>query len=415
MALADNGNGCIVKGFQQIEDPAISIYVGRNFTITGNSFESEGSVIVDGNLYDQRITDRHENGSIAGKVMWGMGFYPPANATMLAVGGTAYNSTNFPTYVGGNSRIGGKAKRLRITTVQNLKEDGRGANYTGYYPYPDQKNAKILDQLGKANALKTDSDGDGTLDMDYNDYLTKTLKPLSSSLNAMAATGTTSFEKAPDALNLGHRVEANINDGTRVSIKDEGRIIFTGDGQQHRQIFQLNANDLTTQASKLATNKAWSLDFRNIPDGQAIVVNVTGKNSIDWIPGWRVWVNGFNYSTWVNATGDSLSNYRSIASRILWNFPTVTDLKLSGAPAYEYRDYKPNAQIQKNVNSNGVLFPGTILLPNGSLTDIADTNGRLLIGKDLIFDIWEHHNAPWIGFDEPQCFTVSGKTSATLV
>ena len=50
--------------------------------------------------------------------------------------------------------------------------------------------------------------------------------------------------------------------------------------------------------------------------------------------------------------------------------------------------------------SRGVLFHGTILLPNGSMYDYADTNGRLLVGKDLTFDIWKHHNAPWRGIQQ---------------
>ncbi len=46
------------------------------------------------------------------------------------------------------------------------------------------------------------------------------------------------------------------------------------------------------------------------------------------------------------------------------------------------------------------------------MTDYADTNGRILVGGNLDFVVWEHHNAPWVGFDEPQRFTVRGSTRA---
>lgn len=101
----------------------------------------------------------------------------------------------------------------------------------------------------------------------------------------------------------------------------------------------------------------------------------------------------------------------------MWNYPTTMNLTLDmahGIAAGGRETMGKELYGPKSVGARGVLFPGSILLPNGSMMDYADTNGRLLIGKNLKTSLWEHHNAPWVGFDEPQCFNVEGKTSAML-
>lgn len=425
MALAAS-KGCIVQGFEDTPDPNVSVYAGGNLLIKGNIFsEVEGSVVVNGNVQDSFK-------SLAGKVIWGMGFQPVANSTMLAVGGNLTTKSDMKaTYVGGNARIGGTASKLKISTDSTLKADGRSDEEIKGWVYTNQKNARIITNLGRTAALQVDTDGDGRLDMDYNDYTSKTLIPLSDSLNALAETGTVSYGHAtPDIPNYGWGVAYNNsqfitdtrpNPYIKVSIKNEGLLTFTGDGQKHRQVFRLDMNKVEQMASQLGTNKAWSLDFRNIPDGQAIVINVTGRSDITWWPGWRIRVNGKDYSTAINRHDESVSRYRSIASRIMWNFPTAANLRLEGGPITEYAQHpQPEGQgswyyaTHSGQTNRGVLFPGSVLLPRGSMYDLGDTNGRILVGKDLTFDIWEHHNAPWIGFDEPQCFAIDGKTSATL-
>lgn len=124
-------------------------------------------------------------------------------------------------------------------------------------------------------------------------------------------------------------------------------------------------------------------------------------------------MNGQNYSTYINSSDESYSRFRSISSRIMWNYPQATSLHLREGYAASFQN-RDNANLDATQVGRGVLFPGSILLPYGSMYDTADTNGRILVGKNLTFDIWEHHNAPWIGFDEPQCFTVQGNTTAAL-
>lgn len=42
-----------------------------------------------------------------------------------------------------------------------------------------------------------------------------------------------------------------------------------------------------------------------------------------------------------------------------------------------------------------------------------DQNGRLLVGKDLTLDVWEHHNNPWVGFVGDNSVTVDAATTAS--
>lgn len=255
-----------------------------------------------------------------------------------------------------------------------------------------------------------------------------TLIPLSNRLAVMPTTGTVNLGKSQDE--LGHVVMVSTKYHTygqvgvpvyKIDSVGNGLITFTGDGQKHPQVFSLT--DFSAP-SQLGLNGSWDLAFNNIPDGQAIIINITKPGYMVIRPGWRVWVNGQDYSTAINKQDASLGRFRSIASRIMWNFPNLAELKLdmstlktvqaishweNGKPIYRTDTLGSNSNINK-----GVLFPGSILLPHGSLNDLADTNGRILVGKNITFDIWEHHNAPWTGFNEPQCFTVGGKTSASI-
>ncbi|MBT1162546.1 choice-of-anchor A family protein [Bifidobacterium sp. SO1] len=189
-------------------------------------------------------------------------------------------------------------------------------------------------------------------------------------------------------------------------------ITFTGDGTQQRQVFNINMNTLEVEKSKLGIRQ-WSLAFNNIPDGQPIIINLYGKNGMDWYPGWRIWVNGQDYSTPVGDRGAARDRFRSIASRIIWNLPNATGLTMHYAWFKEVDRNKSDGLLSNNT-SNGVMFPGSILIPRGGMEVNADTNGRLYVGKNLTLNIWEHHNIAWIGFNEPQCFAVNGSTKASL-
>ena len=424
-STSSSGNGIlaegqIINGVHDIEDPATSIYVGGDMTYH-NNVETEGSIVVDGDL---TIGQGMSESLLAGKVMWGMGFNPPAGADMLTVGGHFRNhSVKSPQWVSGSARFGGKVtwgdgretngnghKPLYLATHGNMTSMGwdSSAPQVRSWSYPDLPSAtKITQNLGKTEALKANINGkDGIVD--YNDYVDKTLKPLSRQLVSLPANGTVSFERAPD------ETRHVFFDDYAVSIRNEGRIVFQGTGKPEKQVFSLDLNELEAARKTYGVNQ-WSLDFRSLPEGQAIVVNASGSGNWTWSPGWRVWANGENHSTAINARGDSWSRFRDISSRIIWNYPDTSYLKLDYSHGILNKDgYGATAggDVYGTVLGKGSLFPGSILLPNGSMTDYADTNGRLLIGGDLDFDVWEHHNAPWIGFDEPQRFTLYGSTRA---
>lgn len=336
--------------------------------------------------------------------MWGLGFQPPKNADMLLIGGNIQADKTTPVFSSGNTRIGGTGANTYVAAKQN--QETHMNRYHAAWEYENQSNPRILTGLGKTSALKGDMTGNGDM-VDYNNYVNRILKPLSSELTIKPTTGNITFSKAADVKNF--TVMAN----STADIRNEGWITFTGDGQNHPQKFELDVN--TVEATKTRLNiLQWSLDFRNVGDSQPIIINVTGRTSYTWNTGWRIMVNGVDSTTHVNADAnnglESLQRFKRIASRIMWNYPSMTSLTLDSAHIYGESDGKDKFRWGR-----AVLFPGSILLPAGSMHDIADTNGRLLVGKNLILDIWEHHNAPWIGMpDTPQCFTIEGETTATI-
>jgi len=421
--------GWAVNGVQDIEDPATSIYVGGDVAAS-IEMEMEGSMVVDGNL----TVTGSKQGLLAGKVNWGMGFNPPAGADMLAVGGKFRNLTETsPQWVGGASRFGGDVRwtdsadtnakgneALYIATKGNLQNMGWSTTSSRYrsWPYDNLPKGTVIKQrLGKTEALKVNVNGKSGNEakiVDYNDFTSSTLMPLSDQLANMPSNGTISYERAPSDdswLFYG-------NGDRHVKIEDEGRIIFHGTGtdSDERQVFSLDLDELETQRKALGIRQ-WSLDFENIPDNQAIVINARGSDNQVWHTGWRVWVNGQDHSTYIDSVDETKSRFRSIASRIMWNFPNIKDLTVDSSYGIYLGKSDSHAQTGQEVYSTyygkGSLFPGSILLPRGNMTDYADTNGRILVGKNLNLDIWEHHNAPWIGFDEPQKFTLQGKTKTT--
>ncbi|HCA74406.1 MAG TPA: hypothetical protein DEP29_05290, partial [Bifidobacterium sp.] len=205
--------GYIIEGVHDIEDPSTSIYVGGNMTVLSGT-ETEGSVVVDGDLTMGNGSEGLGQSLLAGKVMWGMGFNPPAGADMVAVGGEFRNHTGErPQWVSGSARFGGKMvwgdgketnskghKPLYLATHGNMTDLGwdADASQVRSWTYPDlPTTVRITHSLGKTEALKADIDGKGGI-VDYNDYVDTTLRPLSRRLASLSTTGTVSFEKAPD-------------------------------------------------------------------------------------------------------------------------------------------------------------------------------------------------------------------------
>ena len=421
-------DGTVTSTALDNEDPAISIYTGGNMDYM-NGLEIEGSVIVNGNLTNGR-------GLVAGRANWGMGYTPPKNSVMLAVGGdySSASTTDGNNWnrgaVGGRAQIGGRDNRVVPLDSMNTI-NAYGFWYTWFIS--GQTNVRSTSNMGHDAALKVDIDGKGTI-VDYNDYVDRQLQPLSTQLANETPTGKVGYARGTDSTEtvwLG--VNGRNDDGsmkyngqkdTVTVTGDEGVITFTGDGKKHTQVFDLDMDELENQRKALKLLQ-WGVDFENVPGDMAIVVNVKGSGSRTWNTGWRYWVNGRKVSIGVNQQDGTYNDFRKLASRVLWNWTDASYVKYDeshgimhinsthskaqdGKESYEGGSYGSSASPGKASN-----LPGTVLAPKANVRMRCDQNGRLLVGKDLTLDVWEHHNNPWVGFVDDNSVTVDAATTAS--
>lgn len=421
-------DGTVTSTALDNEDPAISIYTGGNMDYM-NGLEIEGSVIVNGNL-------THGRGLVAGRANWGMGYTPPKNSVMLAVGGDYSSVSTTDGYnwhrgaVGGKAQIGGKDNRvIPLDSLNTINAYG----FWSTWFIPGQTNVRSTSNMGHDAALKVDIDGKGTI-VDYNDYVDRQLQPLSTQLANETPTGKVGYARGTDSTEtvwLG--VNGRNDDGsmkyngqkdTVTVTGDEGVITFTGDGKKHTQVFDLDMDELENQRKALKLLQ-WGVDFENVPGDTAIVVNVKGSGSRTWNTGWRYWVNGRKVSIGVNQQDGTYNDFRKLASRVLWNWTDASYVKYDeshgimhinsthskaqdGKESYEGGSYGFAASPGKASN-----LPGTVLAPKANVRMRCDQNGRLLVGKDLTLDVWEHHNNPWVGFVDDNSVTVDAATTAS--
>ena len=421
-------DGTVTSTALDNEDPAISIYTGGNLNYM-NNLEVEGSVIVNGNLTNGR-------GLVAGRANWGMGYTPPKNSVMLAVGGdyTSASTTDGNNWnrgaVGGRAQIGGRDNRvIPLDSLNTIHSYGLWSTWF----ISGQTNVKSISNMGHDAALKVDIDGKGTI-VDYNDYVDRQLQPLSTQLANETPTGKVGYARGTDSTEtvwLG--VNGRNDDGsmkyngqkdTVTVTGDEGVITFTGDGKKHTQVFDLDMDELENQRKALRLLQ-WGVDFENVPGDTAIVVNVRGSGSRTWNTGWRYWVNGRKVNIGVNQQNGTYNDFRKLASRVLWNWTDASYVKYDeshgimhinsthnkaqdGKDSYEGGPYGSAASPGKASN-----LPGTVLAPKANMRMRCDQNGRLLVGKDLTLDVWEHHNNPWVGFVSDNSVTVDAATTAS--
>lgn len=352
--------------FEYFNDLNLSIYAGRN--IVSALYESEGTTICDGSF-----TSRIRAG-IAGKVEWGMGYIPSPNADYLAVGGDAAISQMGGTIIGGNVRIGGKSTGSEPTFVTTKDP-------TGISDTPGTFKA----ELGKQNALMVDLDGNGKR-TDFNGFKEKAVLPLSKDLAGRKATGTVSCSTIDDVERFG----THSGDSLPISIKNEGLLVFQGDGESDAQVFDLDLEAINTVYDERG-HSGWSLDFEGIPDNAHVIVNVhTPKNGTvnsTFHTGWRTMLNGKDITIAVGDTGSKIVPFRDFASHLIWNFDNKANTTVTvsdNMPAYGY-------------NASYLMFPGSLITGEGSFHTRIDTNGRVIAGQDIIMSGSEHHNLPWNG------------------
>ena len=421
-------DGTVTSTALDNEDPAISIYTGGNLNYM-NNLEVEGSVIVNGNLTNGR-------GLVAGRANWGMGYTPPKNSVMLAVGGdySSVSTTNGNNWnrgaVSGKAQIGGKDNR--VIPLDSMNTINAYGLWTTWF-IDGQTGVRSTSNMGHDAALKVDIDGKGTI-VDYNDYVNRQLQPLSTQLANETPTGKAGYTRGPtttepvwfgvNGRNAGGTMKYNGQKDTVTVTGDEGVITFTGDGKKRTQVFELDMDKLESQRKALNLLQ-WGVDFENVPGDTAIVVNVKGSGSRAWNTGWRYWVNGRKVSIGVNQQDGTYNDFRKLASRVLWNWTDASYVKYDeshgimhinsthskaqdGKESYEGGSYGSAASPGKASN-----LPGTVLAPKANVRMRCDQNGRLLVGKDLTLDVWEHHNNPWVGFVDDNSVTVDAATTAS--
>lgn len=426
-----------------ITDTGLSTFVGGDLTYKSVS-EVEGSVIVDGNIHNAV-------GMLGGHVMWGMGVDPAWNTDAVIAGGNLQvsdfewiprlNGMMLNAGATGSIRIGGSATTIdgapavskpadstrdRLIAIDNKTasqfSQSNQAIYKAYLfdAYSNEQRATwtVEDRLGKTKALKARVNGKT---VDYNNYLDRVLRPMSEQYATLSATGTVSWSAAP--VKTAIRVENSVGE---IDETNAGLLTFIGDSHSKTQVFDLDYSK--AESWRTANGKDnWSLDFENMPDDAIIIINVVDSGDLTLRPGWQMTMNGKDKTTQIDADPEQ-NGYRDFASSIMWNFPNASHVTLDKAHGIirevgkQFFTDLVDEDKGKDIYwletgtpvtmSRGVLFPGSILLPNGSMYDYADTNGRLLIGKDLIFDIWEHHNAPWRGIQQG-CVTLQTTSSSS--
>lgn len=303
-----------------------------------------------------------------------MGYIPSPNADYLAVGGDAAISQMGGTIIGGNVRIGGKSKGSQPTFVTT--KDPTGISNT-----PGTFQA----ELGKQNALMVDLDGNGKRH-DFNGFKEKAVIPLSKDLAGRKATGTVSCSTIDDVERFGTHSGGSLP----ISIKNEGLLVFQGDGKSDTQVFDLDLEAINAVYDEKGYS-GWSLDFEGIPDNAHVIVNVhTPKNGTvnsTFHTGWRTMLNGKDITVAVGDTGSKIVPFRDFASHLIWNFDNKANTMVTvsdNMPAYGY-------------NASYLMFPGSLLTGEGSFHTRIDTNGRVIAGQDIIMSGSEHHNLPWNG------------------
>ncbi|WP_411077457.1 choice-of-anchor A family protein [Streptomyces sp. cmx-10-25] len=204
-------------------DANVALYAGGDYTADGATAEAEGLLVIGGNATFAKASGGVFN---VGRVGAGSGILPDSGAVMLSVGGDLTIAEGTRVDVGHGLTAGpryGGAVRVggKIDEKGDLETNG-GSRSSG---------------MGARGALTPyDTFGD-------------TLRGESTSLGALKPTGT--------------------------SVRSGGTVTFEGVGSGSPQVFEISAGKL---------DGASSFDFRSIPDGAPVVVNVTGGSPVGISP-----------------------------------------------------------------------------------------------------------------------------------
>lgn len=395
-------------------DEEASLFCGGNMSVVG-CIESEGIAVCLGDFLYDYTPEIMVVRQFSARVAWGLYSVVRPDADALVVGGNyTFTGHNVLCHTG-NVRIGGNMNRPNNGEVAIITE----ANYDrwtaaglndvtmpmecwlykhipaeipNWEPYADeptrrryqdlQNRATIQTNLGRATALK--AKGGKTLkSIDYATYLDDVVRPASKRLFALDATGDVTYSKVGD-------FTMQYTNASQVRSTKDMWITLTGDGVSKLQVFHVDAADIIEALNRLSCVNV-SVDMVDIPEDASVVVNVHGNYAQPWHGGFRTRWNGTYRETYVNeGTGAAgFKAYVKAASALMWNFPETSLLALDPADG--------EIVNQPGVVTNGALFPGSFLVPYGSVRINGCTNGHVACSGDMRLEIWEHHNVPWRG------------------
>ncbi|WP_374315128.1 choice-of-anchor A family protein [Microbacterium sp.] len=320
-------------------DQHVAIYAGADFQVRQAAAEAEGLVVVGGDAsFDKSVGGRFN----VGWVGVGSAVVPLPGSTMLAVGGDVSVGATTVLDVGANAFDGGQLLGGDVAIGGQSIPDYElsGANY-------ELNNGTLTQGMGPAAIAPWSTWG-------------SEIAAESADFDALPTTGTVSL----GAL-----------------------LTFTGDGASATQVFDISAGTLADNAA---------IGFAGIPDGAAVIINVTG--------GLPTWAPNYFAEDGVRADDPASPLFGVVAARTMWNFVDATSVHIAGS-----------SQVL-----GSILVPGAN--PDASqptLRVTASTNGRLYTNGTILMDGVgnEHHNYPWVSApfecipvispEEPGSITVS--------
>lgn len=301
-------------------DNNVSIYAGGDFLVRKNAAEVEGLIVVEG---DADIAK--ESGGLfnIGWVGVGAGIAPSAGDAMLSVGGDLSLGDGTRIEVGAWAVDESGAARGGNVDVGKMTSPNYALDQSRYI-----LNGGTLTQNMGASATTPYSE------------IRSGLTAWASAYAALSSTGTLHPSPIPNMTE------------------------FRSDGEDTQQVFNVTADELDQD-----------IDFRDVPDGKLVIVNVIDSGDVTWSPK-GIFENGENAGVMTGTT------FAKVAQRTVWNFPNADSVHILGA-----------SQVL-----GSVLVPSDKTTEEYALEFTASINGRVYSNGTILMDGTgnEVHNYPLI-------------------
>lgn len=129
------------------------------------------------------------------------------------------------------------------------------------------------------------------------------------------------------------RVDGQPRPATGTAVVTGGSAVFTGDNTSRLQVFNLDANIAAGAAGAIG------IRFDRIPADATVLVNVLGTDR--------------TVSTYSGAIVDANSAWNGLRTRLLWNFPDATTLRLTGSGQFQ-----GSVLVGEQASRTAVTLPG---------------------------------------------------------